>query len=116
VSAIQKDFPSRDDMLDAAFQLACERTATRMAAAGPDGPPRAHLRRPHPVLTELDTRIHRHLTAWLREPGVDDRPDAVARAVLALADGLALTLLHQPDTADRCLRALDTVLAALVPD
>jgi AcrR family transcriptional regulator len=67
------------------------------------------------VLAKIYTEILAALAAWLEEIGAPGDPDAVARAIIAVSDGLALTMLHQPNATDACLAALDATLTALIP-
>ncbi len=73
-----------------------------------------HERRYAAVLAEIDAEVHASLAAWLGKIGVAGDPPAVARAVIAVSDGLAMTMLCQPDATAASLAALDATLDALI--
>ncbi|WP_238782855.1 TetR family transcriptional regulator C-terminal domain-containing protein [Streptomyces monomycini] len=66
-------------------------------------------------------RSGRPLAHWLASAGYGQGPDpaadclAIADAVIALSDGLALRMLYTPHTHDVLVRALDRGLEALIP-
>ncbi|MFB1045480.1 TetR/AcrR family transcriptional regulator [Streptomyces chrestomyceticus] len=79
----------------------------------------------HEALAEVRRRVDRDireaLAHWLTSAGYGHGPDpatdclAIADAVIALSDGLALRLLYTPHAHDDLVRALDRGLEALVP-
>ncbi|UNO44106.1 TetR/AcrR family transcriptional regulator [Streptomyces sp. MST-110588] len=79
----------------------------------------------HAALAEVRRRIDREvreaLAGWLASAGYGHGPDpaadclAVADAVIALSDGLALRMLYTPQDHEALLHALDRGLEALVP-
>ena len=73
----------------------------------------------HPRLAEIrrqiDRDIHQLLAAWLESAGHGTHAEAVADAVIALSDGLALRMLYAPQEPEPLLNALDQALDALIP-
>jgi AcrR family transcriptional regulator len=116
MAAVSRDGPPRDQLRElvcAGLPLDPERRAEATvwfsyAVAA------VHEPRLAAVLAEIDAEVLAALAAWLEEIGAPGDPHAVARAVVAVSDGLALTMLHQPDTTEACLAALDVTLTALL--
>ncbi|OSZ56562.1 transcriptional regulator [Streptomyces pharetrae CZA14] len=73
----------------------------------------------HPRLAAIRRRVDRDirqaLTAWLESTGHGENAAALADAVVALADGLALRMLYAPHEHASLLAALDRALDALLP-
>lgn len=73
------------------------------------------------IRRQVDQEVREALGGWLASAGHGRGPDpaadclALADAVLALSDGLALRLLYAPDDRDALLCALDRALEALLP-
>ncbi|MFF4603416.1 TetR/AcrR family transcriptional regulator [Streptomyces sp. NPDC001339] len=73
------------------------------------------------IRRQIDEDVRTALGGWLAAIGHGSGPDAaagrlaLADAVIALSDGLALRLLYAPDDRDALLRALDHALDALIP-
>ncbi|MGW3007435.1 TetR/AcrR family transcriptional regulator [Streptomyces sp. NPDC001219] len=73
------------------------------------------------IRRQVDEDVRTALGAWLASAGHGSGPDsaadcrALADAVIALADGLALRLLYAPGEREELLRALDRALEALIP-
>lgn len=76
----------------------------------------AHHPRLAAIRHQLDQEIRQALAAWLASAGHPDRATAVADAVIAVSDGLALRMLYAPEDREHLLAALDHVLNALIPD
>uniref|UniRef100_A0AAU2JVE0 TetR/AcrR family transcriptional regulator n=1 Tax=Streptomyces sp. NBC_00049 TaxID=2903617 RepID=A0AAU2JVE0_9ACTN len=74
----------------------------------------------HPGLAairrQVDRDIGRALASWLEAAGYGARAAALADAVIALSDGLALRMLYAPQEHEPLLGALDQALDALLPD
>ncbi|MGW1791647.1 TetR/AcrR family transcriptional regulator [Streptomyces tubercidicus] len=73
------------------------------------------------IRRQVDESVRTALGDWLASAGHDRGPDpaagrlALADAVIALSDGLALRLLYAPEEQEALLRALDHALDALIP-
>ncbi|AJT67052.1 TetR/AcrR family transcriptional regulator [Streptomyces chattanoogensis] len=73
------------------------------------------------IRRRVDADVREALAGWLAAAGHGRGPEpaadclALADAVIALSDGLALRLLYAPDDREALLRALDRALDALVP-
>ncbi|GAB2874143.1 hypothetical protein GCM10027074_47420 [Streptomyces deserti] len=73
----------------------------------------------HPRLAairrEVDRDVRRALAAWLEAAGHGGGAGALADALIALSDGLALRMLYAPEEREPLLSALNQALDALVP-
>ncbi|KUM72498.1 TetR/AcrR family transcriptional regulator [Streptomyces curacoi] len=73
----------------------------------------------HPGLAairrQVDQDIRQALAGWLESAGHTTHATAVADAVIALSDGLALRMLYTPQEHEHLLAALDRSLDALIP-
>ncbi|MEU9114993.1 TetR/AcrR family transcriptional regulator [Streptomyces sp. NPDC048483] len=73
------------------------------------------------IRRRVDQEVREALGAWLASAGIGRGADpaadrlALADAVIALSDGLALRLLYAPDDREALLCALDRALDALIP-
>lgn len=73
------------------------------------------------IRRQVDQDVRTALAGWLASSHPGGGPDpaadclALADAVIALSDGLALRLLYAPDDREALLRALDRALDALLP-
>ncbi|GAA2583807.1 TetR/AcrR family transcriptional regulator [Streptomyces tubercidicus] len=73
------------------------------------------------IRRQVDESVRTALGDWLASAGHGRDPDAaadrlaLADAVIALSDGLALRLLYAPEEQEALLRALDHALDALIP-
>ncbi|MGA5561563.1 TetR/AcrR family transcriptional regulator [Streptomyces platensis] len=73
------------------------------------------------IRRQVDRDVRAALGGWLAAAGHGRGPEpeadclALADAVIALSDGLALRLLYAPDDRETLLRALDRALDALIP-
>lgn len=73
----------------------------------------------HPHLAaiqqQVDQDIRQALTTWLESAGHETHAAAVADAVVALSDGLALRMLYTPLEHEHLLTVLDQALDTLLP-
>lgn len=73
----------------------------------------------HPGLAAIrrrvDQDVRQALAGWLESAGHKDHAAAVADAVIALSDGLALRMLYTPQEHEHLLTVLDRALDALIP-
>ncbi|WP_055538537.1 TetR/AcrR family transcriptional regulator, partial [Streptomyces neyagawaensis] len=76
----------------------------------------AHHPRLAAIRRQVDADIRQALTAWLESAGHGAHASAVADAVIALSDGLALRMLYAPQEHEHLLTVLDHALDALLPD
>ncbi|WP_039933228.1 TetR/AcrR family transcriptional regulator [Streptomyces viridochromogenes] len=74
----------------------------------------AHHPRLAAIRRQVDQDVRQALAAWLETAGHGTDAAAVADAVIALSDGLALRMLYTPQEHERLLVALDRALDALV--
>ncbi|MGJ5826346.1 TetR/AcrR family transcriptional regulator [Streptomyces ossamyceticus] len=74
----------------------------------------------HPRLAatrrQVDEDVRQALAAWLEVAGYGAHATAVADAVIALSDGLALRMLYAPQEHEHLLTVLDHALDVLLPD
>ncbi|MGW7787501.1 TetR/AcrR family transcriptional regulator [Streptomyces tricolor] len=75
----------------------------------------AHHPRLAAIRRQVDQEIRQALAAWLESAGHESHATAVADAVIAVSDGLALRMLYAPQEHEQLLTALDRTLNALVP-
>ncbi|MFF7366679.1 TetR/AcrR family transcriptional regulator [Streptomyces tricolor] len=75
----------------------------------------AHHPRLAAIRRQVDQEIRQALAAWLESAGHESHATAVADAVIAVSDGLALRMLYAPQEHEQLLTALDRALNALVP-
>ncbi|AIR96404.1 TetR/AcrR family transcriptional regulator [Streptomyces glaucescens] len=75
----------------------------------------AHHPRLAAIRRQVDRDVRRALATWLESAGHGEDAAALADAVIALADGLALRMLYAPDEHASLLAALDRALDALLP-
>ncbi|MEU6799462.1 TetR/AcrR family transcriptional regulator [Streptomyces neyagawaensis] len=76
----------------------------------------AHHPRLAAIRRQVDEDIRQALAAWLESAGHGVHASAVADAVIALSDGLALRMLYAPQEHEHLLTVLDHALDALLPD
>ncbi|MFC9343779.1 TetR/AcrR family transcriptional regulator [Streptomyces sp. NPDC057020] len=76
----------------------------------------AHHPRLAAIRQQVDQDIRQALTIWLESAGHATHAPAVADAVIALSDGLALRMLYTPQQQEHLLTALDHALDTLIPD
>jgi AcrR family transcriptional regulator len=78
----------------------------------------AHHPRLAAIRRQVDQDVRQALVTWLESTGHGTHAGAVADAVIALSDGLALRMLYASPEQEHepLLRALDRALDALVPD
>ncbi|MET9759404.1 TetR/AcrR family transcriptional regulator [Streptomyces sp. NPDC006372] len=74
----------------------------------------AHHPRLATIRRQVDQDVRQALAAWLESAGHGTDATAVADAVIALSDGLALRMLYTPREHEQLLVALDRALDALV--
>ncbi|GGY19791.1 TetR/AcrR family transcriptional regulator [Streptomyces djakartensis] len=75
----------------------------------------AHHPRLAAIRRQVDRDVREALTAWLDSAGHGTDAAAVADAVIALSDGLALRMLYAPQEHEQLLVALERALDALIP-
>ncbi|WP_337062399.1 TetR/AcrR family transcriptional regulator [Kineococcus sp. G2] len=135
--ALQKVFPTKEDLLRAAVDLMDRRVRDRTGGTTPTGDPVEDLAALVEETLPLDAHRREESLVWTafalegaRTPWIadvlrtqDDTVTAdlaplvgedVARAVTALADGFAVRLLYDPGAADAVRAALRTALTALL--
>ncbi|WP_030953810.1 TetR/AcrR family transcriptional regulator [Streptomyces sp. NRRL S-481] len=76
----------------------------------------AHHPRLAAIRRQVDRDVREALAAWLESAGHGTDAAAVADAVIALSDGLALRMLYAPREQEQLLVALERALDALVPE
>jgi AcrR family transcriptional regulator len=76
----------------------------------------AHHPRLAAIRRQVDEEVRQALAAWLEAAGYGSHATAVADAVIALSDGLALRMLYAPLEHEHLLTVLDHALDALLPD
>ncbi|MEU1849471.1 TetR/AcrR family transcriptional regulator [Streptomyces sp. NPDC019990] len=76
----------------------------------------AHHPRLAAIRRQVDRDVREALAAWLESAGHGPDASAVADAVIALSDGLALRMLYAPQEHEQLLAALERALDALVPE
>ncbi|WP_055712823.1 TetR/AcrR family transcriptional regulator [Streptomyces torulosus] len=75
----------------------------------------AHHPRLAAIRRQVDEDVRQALAAWLEAAGHGAHATAVADAVIALSDGLALRMLYAPQEHEHLLTVLDHALDALLP-
>ncbi|MDG5801453.1 TetR family transcriptional regulator C-terminal domain-containing protein [Streptomyces ossamyceticus] len=75
----------------------------------------AHHPRLAAIRRQVDEDVRQALAAWLEAAGHRTHATAVADAVIALSDGLALRMLYAPQEHEHLLTALDHALDTLLP-
>ncbi|MFJ8077240.1 TetR/AcrR family transcriptional regulator [Streptomyces sp. NPDC096176] len=75
----------------------------------------AHHPRLAVIRRQVDQEVRQALSAWLESAGHLARAVAIADAVIALSDGLALRMLYAPQECEHLLTVLDQALDALIP-
>jgi AcrR family transcriptional regulator len=75
-----------------------------------------HHPRPAAIRRQVDEDVRQALAAWLEVAGYGAHATAVADAVIALSDGLALRMLYAPQEHEHLLTVLDHALDVLLPD
>jgi AcrR family transcriptional regulator len=76
----------------------------------------AHHPRLAAIRRQVDQDIRQALAAWLESAGHATHAAALADAVIALSDGLALRMLYTPQEHEHLLTVLDRTLDTLIPD
>ncbi|RSS44542.1 TetR/AcrR family transcriptional regulator [Streptomyces sp. WAC08241] len=76
----------------------------------------AHHPRLAAIRRQVDRDVRDALASWLESTGYGTRATAVADAVIALSDGLALRMLYSPREHAHLLTVLDRALDALIQD
>ncbi|QGZ48015.1 TetR family transcriptional regulator [Streptomyces sp. QHH-9511] len=76
----------------------------------------AHHPRLAAIRRQVDRDIRQALATWLEWGGHGTHAVAVADAVIALSDGLALRMLYTPQEGEHLLTVLDQALDTLFPD
>ncbi|MFF5846482.1 TetR/AcrR family transcriptional regulator [Streptomyces massasporeus] len=75
----------------------------------------AHHPRLAVIRRQVDQDIGEALATWLESAGHEAQAAAVADAVIALSDGLALRMLYSPQEHEHLLTVLDQALLTLIP-
>ncbi|NWF29507.1 TetR/AcrR family transcriptional regulator [Streptomyces sp. PKU-EA00015] len=75
----------------------------------------AHHPRLAAIRRQVDQEVRQALAAWLESAGHQAHAVAIADAVIALSDGLALRMLYAPQECEHLLTVLDQALDALIP-
>jgi AcrR family transcriptional regulator len=75
----------------------------------------AHHPRLAAIRRQVDQDIREALATWLESAGHETDAAAVADAVIALSDGLALRMLYTPQEHEYLLTVLDQALGTLIP-
>ncbi|MEV5103822.1 TetR/AcrR family transcriptional regulator [Streptomyces massasporeus] len=75
----------------------------------------AHHPRLAAIRRQVDQDIREALVTWLESAGHEAHAAAVADAVIALSDGLALRMLYSPQEHEHLLTVLDHALHTLIP-
>ncbi|CAM5356754.1 TetR/AcrR family transcriptional regulator [Streptomyces coeruleorubidus] len=76
----------------------------------------AHHPRLAAIRRQVDQDIRQALATWLESAGHETHAAALADAVIALSDGLALRMLYTPQEHEHLLTVLDRALDTLIPD
>lgn len=75
----------------------------------------AHHSRLAAIRRQVDQDVRQALTTWLESAGHETHAAALADAVIALSDGLALRMLYTPQEHEHLLTVLDRALDTLIP-
>ncbi|MFF9809947.1 TetR/AcrR family transcriptional regulator [Streptomyces coeruleorubidus] len=75
----------------------------------------AHHSRLAAIRRRVDKDVRQALTTWLESAGHETHAAALADAVIALSDGLALRMLYTPQEHEHLLTVLDRALDTLIP-